>query len=387
MSERKHIAIIGSGEMAVILVENARRMGLTSHTFSNDMTDKAVGFSDYHHNISIFDIEEIINICKEIPVVGILPTTELTISVTAKISNALGFHGMSVDISEKVTDKCFVRDHAEGIKLIHQPKYLVWECNDRIPNIDKFPVIIKPAAMGGKRGVSVAYSQEEMKSALKYAIDNMPNHKTRVIIEEYLADGIELSVESLSYEGTHKVIQITEKITSGPPHCVELGHLQPARISKENRRKIEEAIPCLLEKIGINNTTSHTEIKIISDKIYLIELNARSGGDHISYPLTELSTGYPFVQGAINIAMGEYEHPVIDVDSNRCCGVMFVAKQTKQFLELFNKCEDYPWLYKKNESTEELVEIVNNCCFDTNYFIFCSDKTIPDEIECLLGES
>jgi carbamoylphosphate synthase large subunit len=225
-----------------------------------------------------------------------------------------------------------------------------------------------------------------MMSALEYAVDNMPEHKSRVIIEEYLAGGKEFSVESLSYEGTHKVVQITEKITSGPPHCVELGHIQPARISKEIRRKIEDAIPQLLQKVGVNNTTSHTEIKIIYDKIYLIELNARSGGDHISYPLTELSTGYPFVQGAINIAMGEYEHPVIDVDRNRCCGVIFVAKQTERFVDLFKKCEEYPWIYKKNKSTEELVEIVNNHCFDTNYFIFRAEESIPEEIECILSQ-
>lgn len=60
----------------------------------------------------------------------------------------------------------------------------------------------------------------------------MPNEKRRIIIEGFLEGGKEYSVESLSYHGRHQVIQITEKITSGPPHCVELGHMQPALLSE-----------------------------------------------------------------------------------------------------------------------------------------------------------
>lgn len=385
MNEKISIAIIGSGEMAVTLVENAKKMGFISHTFSNDMTDKAVGLSDYHHNVSIFEVGEIVNICKDIGAKGVLPTTELTISVAANVAKELGLHGMPVDVSQKITDKGYVRECAVSVESIHQPNYLIWNRGEEVPCINDFPVIVKPTAMGGKRGVTVAYSQEDLISALEYAVDNMPAHKTRVIIEEFLVGGTEFSVESLSFEGEHKVIQVTEKITSGPPHCVELGHIQPARISREIRKNIEVAIPKLLEKCGIDNTTSHTEIKVIEDKIYLIELNARSGGDHISYPLTELSTGYPYLQGAIKIAIGNYEHPIIDVCENHCCGVIFVAKQTKQFLELFNKCEEYSWLYKKNISSDELIEIINNHSFDTNYFIFCSDKDVPTEISSLLN--
>lgn len=385
MGLKKAIAIIGSGEMAVILVENAKKMGIETHTFSNNLFDRVVGYSDEHHNLSIFDIDEIVNVCSQIGVCGVLPTTELTVNVAAIVAHRLNLNGMPIDVARLVTDKGYVRNKVNRLSVIKQPEYCIWSVGESLPKINKFPVVVKPTEMGGKRGVSVAYSQEELRVAIQYSVESMPKTKNKIIIEEFIAGGKEYSVEALSCHGQHTVIQVTEKISSGPPHCVELGHLQPAAIPEKIRNKINSAIPELLATVGVDNTTSHTEIKVVDDEIYLIELNARSGGDHISYPMTELSTGYPYIQGAIYIAMDTYTAPDISKFEERSCGVIFVAEQTKRFQALFDECEQYAWLYKKNKKTDELVEIINNHSFDTNYFIFVSQEGIPAEIASLLN--
>ena len=377
--------IIGSGEMSVIIVENSKKMGIITHTFSNNPKDRAVGYSDYHHNIDIFDIDTIVRICKEIQVGGVIPTTELTISVAAKIADRLNLNGMPVEISQKVTDKGFVREKTKKIDVIKQPSYILYERKNGYPQVKNYPVIVKPTAMGGKRGVSVAFSQEELEKSIQFALDNMPDYSNRIIIESFIEDGTEYSVESLSYHGKHKVIQITQKITSGPPHCVELGHIQPALLNNDMREKIEKAISKLLRVVRVDNTTSHTEIKIIDDDIYLVELNARSGGDHIAYPLTELSTGYPYIQGAIEIAMDTYVEPDLDTYEKKSCGVLFVVKQTGNLKELFEHCEEYPWLYKRNKVTDGLQEIVHNNAFDTNYMMYLTECGIPKEIKELVN--
>lgn len=384
VDSKSKIAIIGSGEMAVILVENARKRNIETHTFSNDLSDRVVGLSDEHHNISIFEIEDIVKVCKTVGVCGVLPTTELTISVAAKVSAELGLNGMPVDVSEAITDKGYVRDKARNVRGLKQPDYYIWQIGEKLPPIERFPVVVKPTAMGGKRGVSVANTEEQLVEALKYSAKSMPKNKNKIIIETFIEGGKEYSVESLSYHGKHVVIQITEKITSGPPHCVELGHLQPATISASLRNRVDSVISELLNMTGVDNTTAHTEIKIVGNEIYLIELNARSGGDHIAYPLTELSTGYPYIQGAIDVAMDCLEMPETSDFSKDCCGIVFIAEQTKRFKPLFDNCEQYDWLYKKNQKTDELIEIVNNQAFDTNYFIFRNPNGIPAEISSLL---
>ncbi len=386
MSKEKIIAIIGSGEMAVILVENAKKMGVETHSFSNNLHDRVVSVSDQHHDVSVFDTDRIVEICEDIGVNGVLPTTELTVSIAAIVSDALGFPGMPVELSKIITDKAFVREKAKGVKELFQPNFIVWTVGDSVPANLFYPVVVKPTSMGGKVGVSVAENDKELKEALEYSIQAMPATKRSIIIESFIDGGKEYSVESLSNHGKHMVIQVTEKITSGPPHCVELGHLQPANLSDKIRDKVNRIIPELLRKVGVDNTTTHTEIKIVDGEVYLIELNARSGGDHIAYPLTELSTGYPYIQGAINIAMDSFEFPDRKNLKKNHCGVIFVADQTKEFEPLFEKCEQYDWLYKKNERTKDLHEIVNNQAFDTNYFLFKAGESIPEEIARVLSQ-
>ncbi|MBU3205219.1 ATP-grasp domain-containing protein [Clostridium algidicarnis] len=380
----KSIAIIGSGEMAVIIADEARRMGIVSHSFSNNPTDRVLGHSDQHHDVDIFNVHELVSICQDLSVSGVISTTELTVSIAAKVAHEMGLNGMPVSVSEMVTDKGLVREKVSKITSIKQPIYNILNIGEKLPQIQKYPVVVKPTAMGGKRGVSVVGSDNELQAAIEYSIENMPASMTRIIIESYVWGKKEYSVESLSFNGSHKVIQITEKITSGPPNCVELGHMQPAEVPDKIRRKIECTIPELLTAVGVDNTSAHTEIKLVGDDIYLIELNARLGGDHISYPLTGLSTGYPYIQGAIAVAMGDYEEPDTDKFDRNACGVIFVTKQTSEVKHLFDECEQYPWLYKKNKISEELKEIINNQAFDTNYMIYKSNEGLPQEIKRLL---
>lgn len=129
-------------------------------------------------------------------------------------------------------------------------------------------------AEGGKRGITVVSGPEQLEAAVNAAFD-ADKRDGGILIEEYLDGGKEYSVEGLSFEGKHQIIQITEKISSGPPHCVELGHSQPAALSPELWTAVERAIVELLNNVGIKYGPTHTEIKIRDGRVYLIELNSR----------------------------------------------------------------------------------------------------------------
>lgn len=369
----KKLAIIGSGRMAWIMSRNAHEMGIETHCFSNIEPDFIRDEVDCFYNISIFEKDEIATICKKVGIDGVIATTELTISVAAYIASKLGLPGIPVDDAKIITDKYRNRALCSGIQDISQIKF--WKiCNAENvnTNIYPLPIIIKPTGKGGKRGITVVTTREEILPAVKYARDNSLGDP--IIIEEYISEGKEFSVEALSYAGHHYIIQITEKISSGPPHCVELGHHQPAELSLVIKNKICEVVSLGLTAIGANNTSSHTEIKVVGDKIYIIEFNIRPGGDHIAWPLTELSTGYNMIKGAIQIAMDEF----VGIDTanfkNNYAGVYFVTKQTERLKPIFDKCEEYDWLYHKNFVSETLQSLEHNDCYSTNSMIYFSKR-------------
>lgn len=123
-------------------------------------------------------------------------------------------------------------------------------------------------------------------------------------MEEYMS-GIEVSVETLSVDGVCHVIQITDKLTTGAPHYVEMGHSQPTKYGGEIAERIAEVAKAANRAIGIKDGPSHTEIIVTAEGPKIVEIGARLGGDNITTHLVPLSTGVNMVECCIKIALGE----------------------------------------------------------------------------------
>ena len=378
----KKLAIIGSGRMAWIYGMKAKEMGVETHSFSFDENCMAKEAVTQHHLVNILEMDKVLEICRSLGVDGVVPTTELTFPVAAYVAEKMGLNGMPYDVAKVVTDKFRNRMVCRDVPELYQPRFARIGTLEEIRSLGfDFPIILKPTARGGKLGVSVVYNEEELAPAFESAKTH--SGKSPIIVEEFIPGGQEYSVESLSYHGVHTVIQVTEKITSSPPHCVELGHHQPADLSREMRAKVERVIGKALCALGIDNSPSHIEIKIVEDRIYLIECNARPGGDFISWVLTELSTGYPYINGVIDIALNR----LVPIDTKallkRYAGVYFVTAQSAYLKPLFDRCEEYPWLYRKNAVSDDLQTLVHNDCYAINSMIYYSETERP-EIEMVL---
>lgn len=360
--------------MARIIAERAKTIGVESHCFSNDENSVAVSVADYFHNVNILDLDKLLYECRLIGIDGVIATTELTIFPAAYVADKMGLLGNDIDVAKYITDKIAVRKKVKDVEGLCQPSF--FECSDNsIPKIEHYPVVVKPIAAGGKRGVAVVNNATGMVEAIKNAIS--VSRIGGALVEEYLEGGKEYSVESLSYRGKQHILQITQKDSSGPPNCVELGHHQPAVLSDGMREHVVDVVARTLTAAGITNGPCHTEIKIIDESIYLIEINGRPGGDHIAFPLTELSTGYPYITGIIKAALGELDEDSLSKLESNYCGVYFVTTQTAHLKTIFDNCENEPWFYKKNLTSKELRPITHNDGFNTNYFMYFSKDQKP----------
>lgn len=368
------IAIIGTGYMARIIASRAKELNIESHCFSIDDNSVAAEVADYFHHVNILDVDALTDACKEIGIDGVVATTELTILPANQVAFSLGLNGNDVTVAKEITDKSIIREKVKNVTGLSQPWYEFCD-NTSEPNVKEFPVIVKPVAAGGKRGISVVNDANELKTALSQAIG--VSKVKGALIEEFIQGGQEYSVETLSYHNRHYVIQITQKDSSGPPHCVELGHHQPAPLSNKMRENVENTIKGILTAAGVANGPCHIEIKIVQDKIFLIEINGRLGGDHIAYPLTELSTGFKYISGIIMVALDKFdEKELLNLEKNYC-GVYFVTTQTSYLKSIFDNCDSQPWLYKKNEVSSDLQPITHNDGFNINYFIYFSKQQKP----------
>lgn len=375
----KKLAIIGGGVMASYYGEACHRLGYEGHYFS--MHDGKVDDTkvDVYHEINIFEKERITEICRELGIVGVVATTELSVPITAYVAERLGLFGLPYKVARVITNKYRNRECIKGLPELLSPEYVVAKSlKDIVESGIPYPMILKPINLGGKRGISVVNNLKELSKAYEYAIQSFRKGTTPVIIaEQFLDGGMECSVESITFQGKHTIIQITQKDSSGAPHCVELGHHQPAPLKKETWEKVVRAVSSGLTAIGITNGPCHTEIKIINNNVYLIEFNVRPGGDHIWWPMVELSTGFDIIGAAAQAATGDLRN--IDVDSfkHNYSGLYYVVKQTAYLKPIFDICEKEEWCWEKNFITNNLIELTHNNMEHTNYMIYSSKEGDP----------
>ena len=375
----KKLAIIGGGIMASYFGEACHRIGYEGHYFSLADGKVAEEKVDVFHEINIFDKDGIVEICKKVGVHGVVVTTELSVPITAYIADKLGLLGNEVEVANVITDKYRNRECIKGLKDLLSPQYIEAKSIEDIKSANiLYPIILKPVCLGGKRGISVVNTENELDEAFKYAANSFRKGTEPLIIaEQFLENGMECSVESISFKGKHTIVQITQKDSSGAPHCVELGHHQPAPISELIWDKVVKGVSSGLTAIGLTNGPCHTEIKIIDKNVYLIEFNARPGGDHIWWPMVELSTGFDIIAAVAQAAVGEL--PSIDVSKfkHNYSGLYYIVKQTKKLKHIFDTCESELWCWERNFITENLEELIQNDMEHTNYIIYSSNTCDP----------
>lgn len=307
----KKIMILGASILQLPAIQQAKEMGL--HVIAVDMNPDAIGFKESGIQcevISTIDIPAVLKCAKENAIDGIMTlASDMPMQTVALVAEELGLVGVSKETALKATNKAFMRDALQGcnvpIPLYHRVsdyKEFLEAVNDIMSR--GYKCIVKPADNSGSRGVDLLKNNnaESLKNAFEYS--KSFSRTGELVVEEYM-EGSEVSVETLSIDGECHVIQITDKITTGAPYFVEMGHSQPSKLSDEIKEKIAEVAKSANKAIGISNGPSHTEIKVTKDGPKIVELGARLGGDNITTHLVPLSTGVNMVECCIKIALGE----------------------------------------------------------------------------------
>ena len=312
---KPRLAVIGASHFQLPLIQKAQEMGCEVHAFAWQCGDVGERAADVFHPVSIVETEQIVEECRRIGVQGVCTiASDLATVAVCHVADALGLVGNSLDCMRVSTQKHLMR---QAFATAGDPSpQSVAVGPDDMANFDpldyglSYPLIVKPADRSGSRGVTkldlpsagTPVAKLKLKQALEEAIDQ--SLSKWAVVEEY-ATGDEFSVEGLSWEGEHHILTITRKATTGAPHFIETGHLQPAGLSNELYTRVCEVTTRALGTLGVRYGASHTELKIASDgTIRIIEIGARMGGDCIGSHLVPLSTGIDYVGAVINVALG-----------------------------------------------------------------------------------
>lgn len=369
---KKKLAIIGASYLQLPLVKKAKEMGVESICFAWEEGAVCKNVCDRFYPVSTVDKEEILRICRKIEIDGITTiASDVAVLTVNYVAEQMGLIGNPDKYSQTATNKYLMRQcfMENGVP---SPKFCLTDGTiPEIANTFRYPVIVKPTDRSGSRGVEKVEKPEDLQEAITRACKE--SFQKKAVIEEFV-EGREISVESISFEGKHYRLQITDKVTTEAPFFVELEHHQPSTLPDEIKERVKAIVLNALDALHIRHGASHAELKITEDgDIRVIEIGARMGGDFIGSDLVKLSTGYDFLKGVIDVALGQFEEPKLT--EHHYSGVYFLCKETERLKPIIENYKNYPEIVDA-EITDNELRNIEQSADRSGYLIYQAAKKV-----------
>jgi biotin carboxylase len=206
----------------------------------------------------------------------VLSQTEAAQLVTGHLTTRLGLPGNSADTVRTLHDKARLRTllNEHGIGPVAagtiSSRTTLWQFVDR-----HGPSVVKPTMASGSLGVRIVRSPAEVDDAWEW----VTSFGFGAFLAEELLSGVEVSVESVSTGGRHTIVSITGKDTGDG--VFELGHVVPAHLGDDDRRRVADFTRQVLDAIGVTEGLAHSEVMLTVDGPRLVEAHSRRAGGRI----------------------------------------------------------------------------------------------------------
>jgi 3-methylcrotonyl-CoA carboxylase alpha subunit len=309
------ILIANRGEIACRVMRTARRLGIPAVAVYSDADRGAlhVRLAPEARRIeSYLDIDAMIAAARQTgadaihPGYGFLAENDEFAAACRKAG--IVFIGPSPEAIAAMGDKAAAKRLMEkaGVPLVpgyHGEKQEATLLEKEAARIG-FPVLIKPSAGGGGKGMRVVQAKGEFAEALAGARREAKSSfgYERVLIERYLERPRHIEVQVFG-DSKGNVVYLFERDCSVQRRHQKVLEEAPAPgMTAQRRREMGEAAVAAAKAIGYSNAGTVEFIAEQDGRFYFMEMNTRLQVEH---PVTEMVTGLDLVELQIRVAAGE----------------------------------------------------------------------------------
>lgn len=322
------VLVANRGEIACRVIRTLRSMGIRSVAVYSDAdagarhvreADTAVRIGPAPASESYLKIDAIVRACRETGAQAVHPgygfLSENADFARALEAEGITFIGPGIESLNIMGDKIRSKNHVAGYGVpvvpgIAQPGLTNKDLIEAAAGVG-FPLLIKPSAGGGGKGMHTVERPDELAPTLATA--------RRVAASAFGDDT--LFLERLVLNPRHIEVQV---LADNHGNVIHLGERE-CSLQRRHQKVIEEAPSPLLESLGdgaevrtrigeaacqaarsVNYSGAGTVEFLVSDdapdEFFFMEMNTRLQVEH---PVTEMVTGIDLVEWQVRIAAGE----------------------------------------------------------------------------------
>ncbi|MDY6819126.1 MAG: carbamoyl-phosphate synthase large subunit [Halobacteriales archaeon] len=162
-----------------------------------------------------------------------------------------------------------------------------------------YPVLVRPSYVLGGRAMDIVSNDEELREYIEEAVRVSPDHP--ILIDEFLADAIELDVDAVSDGEDVLIGGVMEHVESAGVHSGDSACMIPPRSLDDDVlarvREVTETIARALDTVGLLNV----QLAVRDGEVYVLEANPRSSR---TVPFVSKATGVPIAKLAAKVMAG-----------------------------------------------------------------------------------
>ena len=305
----KKILMLGGSLYQVYAIKEAVRLGY--HVITCDYLPNNPGhqYAHEYYNVSTTDKEAVLELATRLQVDGIVAyASDPAAPTAAYVCEKLGLPTSPYKSVEILSNKDLFRDFLQkhGFNCPKAMGFTTYE--EALAHIDEFqmPVMIKPVDSSGSKGINKMTDKAQLKHFVEDALHY--SRGKRFLIEEFIVKkGHQISGDAFSVDG--KLVFHCLGNEFYDPTCdkdfAPLGECWPFQMNHKYIEDLEQQLQRLMTLLNMKSNAYNVEAIVgQDDKVYLLELGARSGGSLIPQ-VTEYATGVNMVTYVIKAAMGE----------------------------------------------------------------------------------
>ena len=317
----KKVLIANRGEIAVRVIKTCRRMGIETVAVYSDADRFSCHTSEATASVCLGDPvsirsylshEKIIQAAKEHQCDAIHPgygfLSENEKFARAVTDSGMVFIGPPPSAIALLGDKIASKDVAEkaGMPTVPGHSKPVTDQDQAIAMAEEigFPVILKPAAGGGGKGMHIVNTPEELPAALSQSRQEAEKAfgDNSILLERYISAPRHIEIQIMA-DSFGNVVYLGERECSIQRRYQKIIEEAPSiAVSPSLREKMGTAACNLAKQAGYTNAGTVEFMLDSEENFYFLEMNTRLQVEH---PVTEMITGFDLVEMQLQVASGQ----------------------------------------------------------------------------------
>lgn len=228
--------------------------------------------------------ETIVERAKEKPLDAVVGVDEQGVFVAALAAARLGLIGNPPEAVAATTDKIAMRK-AFSAAGIPQPEHHIAGPDTDLVRLARevgFPCVVKPVSMSASRGVIRAddpLAADTAARRIRTILAEAGHDPDEPLLIERYVPGVEVAVEGLLRGGALETLAVFDKPDPlEGPYFEESIYVTPSRLPAETLEAVSQLTASAAAALGLLEGPIHAEARIDSDRIWILELAARSIG-------------------------------------------------------------------------------------------------------------